>query len=433
MSPSRAAAALLLACVAAAQDVSPELQLLERIKSHMRKELSQLPNYTCLETLARFQNESKPRGKLEPLDTVQLEIAYSGRREWYGAPGDRNFSSENPRELVASGMIGTGAFAIILTNVFHSGLITYRGQEESGGRPAAKYDFRMPGKALEISIPGGLGTVGLEGSFWVDPQSLDLIRLDAHAIDIPPYLPLEEDDSKVYYARTQIGEYTALLAQEADLHMLETRGAENYDRIEFTHCRAFSAQSNIRFDAEPHDAAEPLPSNNLKTLSAAGAVVEAVPPFLLTTVQLTKPITDKDAVGELIEARVSGDVVQKGKIVIPSGSLVRGRIRRLERYRGKQSADFIVGLEFTEVEVSGGPLRFYADLLSMDKRPGIRQSLSEQVLVTTGAGVEAKTQLITLPELPGVASFFIQGKTFSVPVGFRTVWRTRGLIRGVTH
>src|SRR5580700_5328853 len=141
-----AGTALLLACLAAAQDRLPE-QLLERIKSHMRKELSQLPNYTCLETLARFQNESKPRGRLEPLDTVRLEIAYSNRREWFGAPGDRNFSSDNPLELVGSGMIGTGAFAIILTNVFHSSLITYRGQEELRGRMAAKYDFRMPGKA----------------------------------------------------------------------------------------------------------------------------------------------------------------------------------------------------------------------------------------------------------------------------------------------
>jgi hypothetical protein len=176
-----------------------------------------------------------------------------------------------------------------------------------------------------------------------------------------------------------------------------------------------------------------LPADKLKTLSAAGVVVEAVPPFLVITVQLTKPITDKDAVGKLIEAKVSGDVVQKGRIVIPNGSLVRGRIRRLERYRGKKSADFIVGLEFTEVQLSDGPLRFYADLLRMDKRPGIRLSLSEQVLVRTSMGVEAKTQTITLPELPGVASFFVQGKTFTVPTGFRTVWRTRGLVRGLTR
>jgi len=88
-----------------------------------------------------------------------------------------------------------------------------------------------------------------------------------------------------------------------------------------------------------------------------------------------------------------------------------------------------VGLEFTEVEVSGGWLRFYADLQRMDKRPGIRANPAEQVLVKTGVAVEAKTQIVTLPELPGVASFFVQGKTFTIPAGFRMVWRTRGLIR----
>jgi hypothetical protein len=196
--------------------------------------------------------------------------------------------------------------------------------------------------------------------------------------------------------------------------------------MEFTHCRAFSAQSSIHFDSGFHDLAKPLPLDDVKIVSA-DARVGAVPPSLLITVRLTTPITDKDTVGKSIEARVSGDVVRKGKIIVPDGSLVRGRIRRLERYQESGAADYIVGLEFTEVEANGGLLRFYADLLRMDKRPEIRLSLSEQVLVRSNIGVEPKLQIITLPELPGVASFFVHGKTFSVSIGFRTVWRTRGL------
>jgi hypothetical protein len=122
-------------------------------------------------------------------------------------------------------------------------------------------------------------------------------------------------------------------------------------------------------------------------------------------------------------------VRRKGKTVIPNGSLVRGRIRRLERYPNGKNDEFIVALEFTEVEVNGGPLRFYADLLKMDKRREIRPNLSEQVLVRSVAGVEARTQTVTLPELPGVASFFVQGKTFTLPSEFGMVWRTRGLTR----
>jgi hypothetical protein len=40
------AALLMMACRAATQDLSPDVRLLARIKSHMREELSHLANYT---------------------------------------------------------------------------------------------------------------------------------------------------------------------------------------------------------------------------------------------------------------------------------------------------------------------------------------------------------------------------------------------------
>ena len=127
---------------------------------------------------------------------------------------------------------------------------------------------------------------------------------------------------------------------------------------------------------------------------------------------------------------------RKGKIIIPNASVVRGRIRRLEQYLG--GGYFILGLEFTEVDVNGRSLRFYADLLnirSTDSRSMIRQTVSETVLVPPspmgGSRLITRTDKITLPELPGVASFFVRGTTFTVLSGFQMVWRTRGAIRGL--
>ena len=430
-----AGAALLLACAAAAQDPMADPVFLARIKAHMRKELSQLPNYTCLETIDRFRNDANGHTKgsrLEQSDIVRLEVVYSNRREWYGAPGDRTFSSDDPLGFVGSGLIGTGAFAITMHDVFvaDAARIVYGGRVELGDRTAAKYNFHVPIPALSITLPGGFGTVGEEGSFWVDPQTLDLIRLESHAIDIPIYLPLLETSSVVNYARTHIGEDTALLPQQADMHMLETEGQESYDRIRFTHCRTFSAESAIRFDSSPSTVPAAAASEGNQTLSAPGAILEAVPPFLPVTLVLTTPITDKDAVGTLISARVSGNVVRKKKVVIPDGASVKGRIRRLERYQSSVSQEFIVGLEFTEVETAAGRLRFFADLVRTEKHPRIHPSFSEKVLVRAQNGVEAQTQSVTLRELPGVASFFVDGSTFTIPGGFRMVWRTRGLIRG---
>src|SRR5215471_6219923 len=180
---------------ARAQDLSPDLHLLVRIKSHMREELSKLPNYTCLETVSRVHREPTQHvkvHKLEPLDTVVLEVVYSNHQEYYGIPGDGKLNVANPSNFVGSGLMGSGAYAMTLHNALEAARITFVTWESLRGLTAAKYDFHVLARALQISIPGGVGMVGEEGSFWVDPTSLDLIRLDSRAVDIPPYLPLEE-------------------------------------------------------------------------------------------------------------------------------------------------------------------------------------------------------------------------------------------------
>jgi len=425
------ATCMMLVGVATPQDLAPDVVLLTRIKSHLREELFQIPNYTCLETIARFHKEpgrpAQGRGRLKPLDTVRLEIVYSNHREWYGSPGDRKLSVDNPVAFIGSGMIGTGAFGQMLHNIVEGARFIYRGEGTQGGRTAVKYDFQLPAllKALRISLPGGTGIVGEEGSLWVDPQSLDLIRVESRVAEIPSHLPLVEASSKVNYDRTRIGSNNALLAQHAELYMVDATGVEDFDRLEFTHCRAYSAESVLRFDT---DSAEPPEALQPARPSIPSAPDRALPALLKVTVQLTTQVSDKNSVGTLIDGEVSGDVLHHGQILIPTGSAVRGRIRRLERHEGS-GAGFIVGLEFTEVEIHGEPLMFYADLLRLDKNLRIQPARSERVFVHGPSGYHIADETITLPQLPGVASFFISGKTFTIPSGFRMVWRTRGPIR----
>lgn len=397
--------------------------LLARIEAHMREELSNLPNYTCLETIARFHGQ--PWRKLELLDTVRLEVIYSDHKEWYGLPGGRNLSKDSPGQLIGTGMSGTGAFAITLGNILAGvATITSRGEETVGGRNALKYDFRLPRfvNKFEITLGGTSGVVGEEGSFWVDPRTLDFIRLESRAIEIPPNLPVEETGTGVHYARMRISERDVLVPQQAELHMVRTKGEETLNHTEFTHCRAFSAQSAVRFDPEPED-----PGTAPALTSTSNDPDRAVPSLLRITVQLITPITPKDTVGAPIEGRVIGDVRQKARIVIPNGSAVKGRIRRLERDPANGSPAFLVALEFTDVEGSGGPLPFYADLVRVDGNPGIRPALSERVFVPCDAGEKCQSgdRTITLPGLPGVALLHVRGATVSVPSGLRMRWRTR--------
>jgi hypothetical protein len=221
----------------------------------------------------------------------------------------------------------------------------------------------------------------------------------------------------------RIGDDNVLLAQQADLHMLHATGMESYNRLDFTHCHAYSAHSDLRFDPKPEESPQASPS----IPSATDGAGQNVPVLLLVAVELTTSISDQDSVGTLIEGKVSSDVLRKGKLVIPHGSAVRGRIRRLERSPGDGA--FILALEFTEVDAPAGPLPFYADLLRIDKNPEIQPTFSERVLVSSSQGVQAREEAITITELPGVASLLVSGTTFSIPNGFRMVWRTRGPIR----
>lgn len=414
--------ALALAGTGGAQELAPGVVLLARIKAKIREELANQPNYTCLETVTRF-HKTAGGDKLRPLDRVQLEIVYSDHKEWYGSPGDRNLNVAEPTTFTGSGLMGNGMFATTLNNVVGGGIFTYRGEDTADGRTVARYDFQYPRepKGLEISLPGGAGRVGLRGTLVADAKTLDLVRLEARADDIPAYLPLSAESTAIEYTRTGVGDRSVLLPREGTMQLTTTSGVTDFDDFEFGGCRSYSAESSIRFDTADTGVAG--------SSAAAAVTVDAIPANQAVTFELTTPITDRDAVGQLISARVTGEIRRKGIVVVRSGAAVRGRIRRMERNLGNRSGGFIVGLEFTEVESAGGWIPFYADFLKMDAVKGVAAQLTHSVIVETAIASRTTTETITLAELPGVASFFVSGDSFTLAAGLHMQWRTRGPIR----
>lgn len=405
---------VVLTTLAAPDDLPREVVLLSRIKAHARADLDHLPSYTCLETIQRFQRDNTSH--LSPLDTVQLEVFFSGGHEWYGAPGGRAMADSDPVHFIATGMIGTGDFGISLNNILASARFTYAGKEERNGRQSEKYGFHFtadPG-AFRISVPGGEGPVGEQGFLWADPNTLDLIRLEDNAVDIPPYLPVVSQSAAIDYGQVRIGDRDILLPQRADEDLVLPKNVESFSHIEYSGCRSFETETTISFGDAPTPPSE-APATPPKTPPAR------IPALLKVTVELTTPISNEDIVGKLIEGRVSSNVSKNGKTVLPSNAVVHGRIRRLEHF---DENTWIIGLEFMEVETPAGRQPFYADLLNMDTSKILKLQHGE----TTHAG----TLEIKLHDVPGVAAFFATGHTFTVPAGFHTVWRTRGPINGLT-
>jgi len=284
-----------------------------------------------------------------------------------------------------------------------------------------------------IQHGGVSGVVAMRGSFWADPGTYDLRRLEFHADEIPPDLLYADISTTIYYNRLRIGESDVLLPQTADVRTTGMDGEESRDLIEFTHCQGFHAESTLVFGAARDTAPAAGPA---ATPPQPAAAEGKLPPDLRIAVALSTPLDDRATVGSLIQGKVVGSVTQKGKLLVPDGAPVEGRIRRLERY--SDAGDyFIVALEFMRLETPGGTLRFYADLQDVDHREGVDMVLVNTTRVESGgfqparqrinsvAWDNAYRQQIWTREVPGVGTFFVRGSSFSLPPGFKTMWKTQ--------
>jgi hypothetical protein len=423
-------AGLVLAAVAIPQDLPPGVVLLSKVKRHIKEELKRQSNVCCLQTVQR--EHQPPRGKMRPLDTVRLEVLFNGEKELFASPGDRKFSEDHPISYAGSGDLSNGFFGIHLKNILVVGEVSneYKGEEVVGGRSLARYDYRQPlmWSGQMIQTREGSGRVGLHGSYWADPRTYDVIRLVLIAEDLPPSLPYTESVTSINYARTDLGNNsTLLLPESAELRMVKTSGEVSRSRIEFTHCRVFEAESVIAFAA---------PDSPPRTPGFGAALVDdtlrSLPAGLEIAVKLLSRISADTAVGTLIDGVVAANAPAKRAVVVPEGSPVRGRIRRLETY-SDPFPHFIVALEFTEVESKGIRYRFFADPVEIESAPGVEFTLvvpGERIAVAARGFqhfVNRPGMTISFSNLPGVATFFCRGSRLNLPQGFRTVWKTRPL------
>jgi hypothetical protein len=396
-------------------EVPREVLSLARIRQRVERFTAQLPDYTCLETIERSTRNSAAR-PFKRVDTVRLEVGQIGGKEVFSWPGAERFDEAGPSDLVGAGTISTGEFAQVLRAVFLAGFaqITWHGEEDLNGRRALRYDFSLPlyGHRWRVNLSGRVGDVGERGSFWADAESLDLLRLESRATDIPPDLPLAELVSRIDYGRMRIHTTEVWLPQTAEVLLVQTSGQQNLNRIEFSHCRQYVGQSIISFPAAEPSPGEPAP--------VRAVTMFEVPAGLLLTLELAAEIDSQSAsVGDPITARLESDVNRKADIVIPKGAVVRGRIRRLER-SVEGAPHFVVGLEFSDLEFADKRARFLGRLESAQEIAGLKWSLAKSTrIANTG-----QTENLYPREIPGVGTFFMTGDRFRLPAGMRMVWRT---------
>ena len=141
-----------------------------------------------------------------------------------------------------------------------------------------------------------------------------------------------------------------------------------------------------------------------------------------------QPSPEMHIVGSLIQGRVTVDIKDRNKLLVPAGASVRGRIRRLEQYR-ENGGYFIVGLEFTDLDWEGSHARFFAELQDMDHRDGIDWFLQNSASQTRRVSPDLSettsyNETLRTASLPGVGTFFVRAGRLHLPEGFKTTWKT---------
>jgi hypothetical protein len=232
--------------VVSGQDALPDwVMRLSRVKHHLRDNFVRIPNYVCKETVARFQ---ETRGRVEKVDSLEFEVAQVEHKELLARPGG-GFEDKALSSLVSTGILGTGAFATQPMNLFVVDRARVTPHREPGASSEEGWDYDIPAflGAYLIERDGVQMSVGVRGTFWVNPESMELIRIEERIVDAPPQSGLSASNTTVGYARMQIGSSNVLLPQSAELTAVHLDGSKMRNEIKFSGCREYVAESTVHF------------------------------------------------------------------------------------------------------------------------------------------------------------------------------------------
>lgn len=434
----------LLAIAAVVRGQTDPDALLDRARTRLEAMTRRLEKYVCIETVNRnYYRRVVPRDapvlaeplpactqpvaavsgansgansagreprQLESTDRVRLEVTVSQSRELHAWPGATGFDIRDVDELIRDGPVSTGSFGGYLASIFgHPGVaFHYNGEQSLEGRTVLEYGYRVPLEAsrFEVKVAGAWLPVAYEGEFWLDPQTLDLHRLTIRTNELPSAAAFCQAATTLDYQMVHIGTGDVLLPRQSQLEIVNKSGRETRNDTTFANCREYQADSELVFDlpADAKSAVAPRTGRGRVALSIG----------LPVTLALEGPIdTDTAATGDPVSAKVVRPVRRPGMTedLIPAGSVVRGRIRRVEHHLFPKPY-FLIAIAFNRVEVQGGLSPFAA---RMEADPELAKEL--------GAKLDMRATGIWLWDV-GTFLFPTAKPRYLIPAGFESKWFT---------
>ncbi|MBK5291296.1 MAG: hypothetical protein JJE04_06440 [Acidobacteriia bacterium] len=391
--------------------------LLERIRARALDQLGRQPDYTCVQTVERFARSGSEQEWLKA-DTLRLEVGLSNHRELYSWHGAKTLGDQELSEMVGRGTVGSGHFAVLARHVFQPGTaaFTYQGEQEWNSHPAYQFAFDVPREKSSYRLRAGPSEalVAFQGVFWADRETLDLLRMEVQAVDIPEMVGLAQADNIMNYAPVKIGESLALMPVTASLLMVALDGHENMNRMQLSQCREYRAEATVSFAAE-----EVKPATAVVAVQSGAATL---PQGALLELELDGAINTRQAVvGDAVRAVVSKPLKDGTRVVVPQGAAILGRLVRMDKQNLPYPL-YEVGLEFHALELDGKRVQIQATMEEAGPAAGLlRQQKSMDPVFTKKRTARMDILVRETPRGQGVLHW--EAKRPLIPRGLRMMWR----------
>jgi hypothetical protein len=389
-----------------------------RFLARFKADLDRLPDFVCVQTSDRFRRASSER-PWEKIDTVRFEVALVGGQELYALPGERRFESRPLAGLVTHGTVSTGQLALLARHVFLSSTaqFTYRGETEQRGRPAYEYSYDVP--AAESSYHLRVGTsdsvVAFQGAFWIDATTLDLIRLEVQAYDIPESLGLAEANTALDYSREDIDGIDVLLARSTTLSVAATNGDENLNRARLSGCRHYRSESTIRFAVDEGAASGGADRVVPRSIELpAGAVLE------LNLDSSLDPATAR--IGDMVRATLAHPIKVNERVLISQGATALGRVVRVDKKTTPFSI-YQVGLAFESIAMGDQVVPLAATMDDAGPAAGLLRQSKHLDPTFTPRHRNGRIDVLVREVQRGQGILEWDAKHTPIPRGLRMKWR----------
>jgi hypothetical protein len=338
--------AVLFVCLAGlcltAANTGPDL-VLGRVRERMVNELPRISNYTCAETVTRryFKSDASLATnscdgthtlRSWSVDRLRLDVAVTSAREVYSWPGASQFDDRDIDEIVGGGPIGAGALIEFLSGIFagNDANIAYLGEQLADGLRVMEFGYSVPQEKSRYRIRAGSGWViaGYEGSFRVDTDTADLMRLSIRAGELPESTGSCRTETVLDYRRVLIGGVDSLVPATTRQQFVLRTGTESENTTTFSACREYRGESTVTFLGEG------APIAALTDSGGRQPKILTLPPDLPVTMRLAAPLdTWIASAGDLIALRLAKPIVGSAKhVLVPAGAAIQARLLRVQRY-----------------------------------------------------------------------------------------------------